>query len=140
MKILELILRIVLRLIDILSNKPSDAPPLDGTRPPDGNGINSGANQSTMGGFNPTSQQVESRNIVVYNEEVRDIVAKVMARHKATEEADMEEITRLRKRIRDLEEELLMVQSSITGSKENNVQSSLQGDDEQESKEDSSNS
>ncbi len=139
MKILELILRIVLRLIDILSNKPSDAPPLDGTRPPDGNGINSGVNQSTMGGFNPTSQQVESRNIVVYNEEVRDIVAKVMARHKATEEADMEEITRLRKRIRDLEEELLMVHSSITGSKEN-VQSSLQGDDEQESKEDSSNS
>lgn len=139
MKILELILRIVLRLIDILSNKPSDAPPLDGTRPPDGNGINSGVNQSTMGGFNPTSQQVESRNIVVYNEEVRDIVAKVMARHKATEEADMEEITRLRKKIRDLEEELLMVQSSITGSKEN-VQLSLQGDDEHESKEDSSNS
>lgn len=139
MKILELILRIVLRLIDILSNKPSDAPPLDGTRPPDGNGINSGVNQSTMGGFNPTSQQVESRNIVVYNEEVRYIVAKVMARHKATEEADMEEITRLRKKIRDLEEELLMVQSSITGSKEN-VQLSLQGDDEHESKEDSSNS
>ena len=61
-----------------------------------------------------------------------------MARHKATEEADMEEIIRLRKRIRDLEEELLMTKSNITGSKEN-VQSSLQGDDELES-EDSSNS
>lgn len=130
MKILELILRIVLRLIDILSNKPSDAPPLDSTRPPDGNSVNSGVNQSTRNGFNSTVNPTESRNIVVYNEEVRDIVAKVMARHKATEEADMEEIIRLRKRIRDLEEELLMTKSNITGSKEN-VQSSLQGDDEE---------
>lgn len=138
MKILELILRIVLRLIDILSNKPSDAPPLDSTRPPDGNSVNSGVNQSTRNGFSSTVNPTESRNIVVYNEEVRDIVAKVMARHKATEEADMEEIIRLRKRIRDLEEELLMTKSNITGSKEN-VQSSLQGDDELES-EDSSNS
>lgn len=138
MKILELILRIVLRLIDILSNKPSDAPPLDGSRPPDGSDPNNVGNQSTQRGFNPTSQQVESRNIVVYNEEVRDIVAKVMARHKATEEADMEEIIRLRKRIRDLEEELVMTKSNITGSKEH-VQSSLRGDDELES-EDSSNS
>lgn len=129
MKILELILRIVLRLIDILSNKPSDAPPLDNTRPPDGNSVNSGVNQSTRNGFSSTVNPTESRNIVVYNEEVRDIVAKVMARHKATEEADMEEIIRLRKRIRDLEEELLMTKSNITGSKEN-VQSSLQGDDE----------
>ena len=130
MKILELILRIVLRLIDILSNKPSDAPPLDSTRPPDGNSVNSGVNQSTRNGFTSTVNPTESRNIVVYNEEVRDIVAKVMARHKATEEADMEEIIRLRKRIRDLEEELLMTKSNITGSKEN-VQSSLQGDDEE---------
>lgn len=130
MKILELILRIVLRLIDILSNKPSDAPPLDSTRPPDGNSVNSGVNQSTRNGFSSTVNPAESRNIVVYNEEVRDIVAKVMARHKATEEADMEEIIRLRKRIRDLEEELLMTKSNITGSKEN-VQSSLQGDDEE---------
>lgn len=130
MKILELILRIVLRLIDILSNKPSDAPPLDSTRPPDGNSVNSGVNQSTRNGFSSTVNPTESRNIVVYNEEVRDIVAKVMARHKATEEADMEEIIRLRKRIRDLEEELLMTKSNITGSKEN-VQSSLQGDDEE---------
>lgn len=130
MKILELILRIVLRLIDILSNKPSDAPPLDSTRPPDGNSVNSGVNQSTRNGFSSTVNPTESRNIVVYNEEVRDIVAKVMARHKATEEADMKEIIRLRKRIRDLEEELLMTKSNITGSKEN-VQSSLQGDDEE---------
>lgn len=131
MKILELILRIVLRLIDILSNKPSDAPPLDSTRPPDGNNsVNGGVNQSTRNGFSSTVNPTESRNIVVYNEEVRDIVAKVMARHKATEEADMEEIIRLRKRIRDLEEELLMTKSNITGSKEN-VQSSLQGDDEE---------
>lgn len=117
MKILELILRIVLRLIDLLS-KPSDAgPSFDQPAPRP----NEEKDQSTQYYSNSTSQSepakpgtnTSPKDIVVYNEEVNALLNRVIETHRAREEADMNEIMRLRKEISSLQEELILVKASV---------------------------
>lgn len=117
MKILELILRIVLRLIDLLS-KPSDAgPSFDQPAPRP----NEEKDQSTQHYSNSTSQSepvkpgtnASPREIAVYNEEVNALLNRVIETHRAREEADMNEIMRLRKEISSLQEELILVKASV---------------------------
>lgn len=107
MKILELILRIVLKLIEALSGKPSQVPPqIDqaGT-------TSDGTFQSTQFA-NPLGQQ---KSVTVYNDEVNALLSQVMEANRTRQEADMNEIIRLRCEISRLQEELILVKANVQG-------------------------
>lgn len=123
-KILELILRIVLRLIEALSSKPSEAPPFGGNNGNSNNTNNttSGDVQSTLNSMgqtyrNPNSTIEPQKSITVYSDEVNELLNQVMAAHRATQEADMNEIIRLRQEISRLQQELILAKASVQSSK-----------------------
>lgn len=139
MKILELILRIILRLIEALSSKPAEVPPLDNPSSPKAEDPGSISPQSTSRNSNGNSIDptvIESKSLRTYNNETRDLISRIMAAHRATHEADLNEIFRLRKEVCNLQEELILAKANVHGKnniKDVNSTQTLQGTDDVES-------
>lgn len=126
MKILELILRIVLKLIEVLSSKPSnEAPPFNiPPKPDDGkkDGVQSTHNSNGWSTYNPnqetnntTVNNMPPKTMATYNEEVNELLGQIMAAQRATHEADLNEIIRLRKEVSRLQEELILAKANVQG-------------------------
>lgn len=138
MKALELFLRVILKLLEVLSGKPSEAPPI--THQPGNNGGSQSTQHSRGQTSENTSKLTDHKSVIVYNDEVNDLLSRVMAAHRATQEADMNEIIRLRQEVSRLQEELIIAKASVQG-KNNAVvpkqqqtdAQSLQGTDTQKS-------
>lgn len=122
MKILELILRIVLKLIEVLSSKPSDeAPPINLPKQQHQeekkDGVQSTQNSTGWSTYDPNqaNNNIPQKSVGMYNEEVNDLLAQVMAAQRATHEADLNEIIRLRREVSRLQEELILAKANVQG-------------------------
>lgn len=112
MIVLELLLRIILKLIEILSHKPSDEEHSDEkevSTSTKNSSVNRFEQRSTLKSDDSTSR----KNVVIYNNEVNNLITQIIATHRKTEEADMNEILRLRKQVSSLQEELVVAKSDL---------------------------
>ena len=120
-KILELILRIVLKLIEVLSSKPSDeTPPINlpkqQHKEEKKDGVQSTQNSTGWSTYDPNqTNNVPQKSVGMYNEEVNDLLAQVMEAQRATHEADLNEIIRLRREVSRLQEELILAKANVQG-------------------------
>lgn len=112
MIVLELLLRIILKLIEILSHKPSDEESTDEKE------FSTSTKKSSVNRFEQRSTSMSDdstsrKNVIIYNNEVNNLITQIMATHRKTEEADMNEILRLRKQVSNLQEELVVAKSDL---------------------------
>lgn len=118
MRVLELLLRIILRLIDILSKPTSSSDEGNSTEVDD---AISQAKAKTRASDevieHRTSSQSSinannsSNNIVVMTDEVNSLITEIMETNTATHDADMREIARLRSEVSRLQRQLLMAKA-----------------------------
>lgn len=112
MIVLELLLRIILKLIEILSHKPSDEENEDEEE------FSTSTKKSSVNRFEQRStsksdDSTSKKNVVIYNNEVNNLITQIIATHRKTEEADMNEILRLRQEVSKLQEELVVAKSDL---------------------------
>ena len=112
MIVLELLLRIILKLIEILSHKPSDEESTDEKE------FSTSTKKSSVNRFEQRSTSMSDdstsrKNVIIYNNEVNNLITQIIATHRKTEEADMNEILRLRKQVSNLQEELVVAKSDL---------------------------
>lgn len=112
MIVLELLLRIILKLIEILSHKPSDEENADEKE------FSTSTKKSSVNRFEQRSTSMSDdstsrKNVIIYNNEVNSLITQIIATHRKTEEADMNEILRLRKQVSNLQEELVVAKSDL---------------------------
>lgn len=116
MRVLELLLRIILKLIDILSSKPSDDKH-DEEVEEDSLTIDASGYSSER--LNQTSKKKKSpassdKSVVCYNEEVSCLISEILSTHEASHRADMNEIARLRNEVSRLQKELIISKADIS--------------------------
>lgn len=111
MIVLELLLRIILKLIEILSHKPSDEENEDEEE------FSTSAKKSSVNRFEQRSRKSDDptsrKDVVIYNNEVNNLISQIIATHRKTEESDMNEILRLRQEVSKLQEELVVAKSDL---------------------------
>lgn len=111
MIVLELLLRIILKLIEILSHKPSDEENEDEEE------FSTSAKKSSVNRFEQRSSKSDDptsrKDVVIYNNEVNNLISQIIATHRKTEESDMNEILRLRQEVSKLQEELVVAKSDL---------------------------
>lgn len=115
MRILEIVLMIVLRLLEVCSKKPTDrdmnvdVKTRRRTNNPDQKELGQLSNTGNSGSNSDRS----TKSVAVYSDEVNDVFTQVMAAHRSEQECDLQEIMRLRREVSRLQEELILAKSRM---------------------------